>query len=183
MLERIRFAFFKRALRRALAAIKRQRRTHTLGSARTIGVLFDATAEKNQLEIMDFAKSLEKKGKQVRVLGYFHSKQPPGQQAFEFFYQKETKWTGQPKSEKALTFVTEKFDLLICLNPADLRPIAWISTLSPAAMKVGLATPQSHDFDMQLEIPVGKSFAYFAEQLHLYLEKIVLTTNEPARAI
>ena len=183
MLERIRFAFFKMALRRALAERKRQRRTHTLHSARTIGLLFDATTDQYRREIMAFARELEKSGKQVRLLGYIKTKQPPGQQPFDFFFQKETTWTGQPKSEKAAAFVREKFDLLLCLNPADERPLEWIGTLSPAAMKIGLATQRPHDFDMQLEIPADKGITYFAEQLHLYLDKIVLTTNEPARAI
>ncbi len=183
MLERIRFAFFKRALRRALAFLKRQRRTHTLRSARTIGLLFDAANPKNQREIVEFAKSLEKNGKQVRLLGYFATRETPGQHPFDYFYKKETNWTGQPKSEKALAFTGEKFDLLISLNPADERPLEWISQLSPAAMKIGLVTEHPHDYDMQLEIPADKGFAFFAEQLHLYLDKIVLTTNEPARAI
>ncbi len=183
MLERIRFAFFRKALRRALALMKRLRRIHTIGSARTIGLLFDAGNPKNQREIMEFAKKLEKSGKQVRTLGYFNTRQLPGQHPFDYFFKKETKWTGQPKSDKALAFIKEKFDLLISLNPADERPIEWISTLSPAAMKVGLVTEQPHDYDIQLEIPADKGFAYFAEQLYLYLEKIVLTTNEPARAL
>ncbi|MEO6038445.1 MAG: hypothetical protein ABIQ93_08530 [Saprospiraceae bacterium] len=183
MLERIRFAFFKRALRRALAEGKRLRRIHTLESARTIGLLFDATAEPHRREVMTFAKELEKNGKKMRLLGYIKTKQPPGQQPFDFFFQKETTWTGQPKSEKANAFIREKFDLLICLDPADERPLEWLCLVSPAAMKIGLATQRPHDLDMQLEIPANKGYAYFAEQLHLYLDKIVLTTNEPARAI
>lgn len=166
-----------------MAERKRQQKTHTLQSARTIGLLFDATLEKQGREVVEFARKLEKAGKQVRILGYFKTKQSPGQQPFDFFYQNETTWTGQPKSDKANSFLREKFDLLLCLNPLDDRSVEWISTLSPAAMKVGLATQRPHEFDLQLEIPAPKGFGYFAEQLHLYLDKIVLTTNEPARAI
>ena len=183
MLERILFAFFRRALQRALAVRHRQRRTHTLQSARTIGVLFDATGDQYDREIVEFVRGLEKSGKQVRVLGYFKTKKSPGQHPFDFFDQKETTGTGRPKSEKAGTFLLEKFDLLICLNPADERPLEWISTLSPAAMKIGLPTQRPHDYDIQLEIPAEKGFKYFVDQLHLYVDKIVLTKNEPARAI
>ena len=183
MLEKFRFAFFYRALRRALADRRRLRKTYTLQSARTIGLLFDATVEKTRQEVKEYVRELEKSGKHVRLLGYFKTKQLPGQQLFDFFFQQETTWTGQPRSEKATAFSQEKFDLLLCFNPADERPLEWLSTLSLAAMKIGLATDRPHELDIQLEIPVHKGIRYFAEQLHLYLDKIVLTKNEPARAI
>ncbi len=183
MLEKLRLFFFKRALQRALADRRRQRKTYTLQSARSIGLLFDATAEKTRQEVKQYVQELEKNGRQVRLLGYFKTKELPGQHPFDFFFQKEITWTGQPKSEKAATFMQEKFDLLLCFNPADERPLEWISTLSPAAMKVGLATNRPHELDIQIEIPAEKGLRYFAEQLHLYLDKIVLTKNESVRAI
>ena len=63
-------------------------------------------------------------------------------------------WIGTPKNEKALAFAKEKFDLLICLNPADEAPLAWLSSHSQAAMKIGFITEYPNDFDMILEIPV-----------------------------
>ncbi len=183
MLERIRFYFYKKALRRALADRRRQRKTHTLQTARTVGLLFDATSEKTRQEVKQYVQELEKNGKPVRMLGYFKTKEMPGQHPFDFFFQKETTWTGQPKSDKAIAFSQEKFDLLLCFDPKAERPLEWISTLSPAAMKIGLVTDRSDELDIQLEIPADKGLRYFADQLHLYLAKIVLPKNEPVRAI
>ncbi len=170
-------------MQRALVDQHRQRKIYTLQSARTIGLLFDATSEKTRQEVKQYVQELEKNGAHVRMLGYFKSKELPGQHPFDFFFQKETTWTGQPKSEKAATFLPEKFDLLLCFNPNDERPLEWISTLSPAAMKIGLATERPHELDIQMEIPADKGLKYFADQLHLYLAKIVLPKNEPVRAI
>lgn len=50
-------------------------------------------------------------------------------------------------------------------------------------MKVGYATGRPNDLDLQLETPDDKGLPFFIAQLHLYLEKIVLTKNESARAI
>lgn len=177
MLENIRSALFKKNLRRSLAADQRQRKSNTLDSARTIGVLFDASLTRHKEEALEFARSLEKKGKKVQLLGYVKVKQPPTGLSFDFFFQKELTWTGTPKSEKALAFTKEKFDLLICLNPTDEAPLAWVAAHSKAAMKIGFITDYPNDFDMILEIPAEKGIRYFTEQLHLYLDKIVLSAK------
>ncbi len=177
MLEKIRSAFFKKNLRRALSTHKRQRKSHTLESARTINILFDATAEKHKHETLEFAGNLEKKGKKVHLLGYVKTKQPPTGLSFDFFFQKELTWIGIPKSEKALSFIQEKPDLLLCFNPSDEAPMAWLAAQAQAAMKIGFATDFANDFDMILEIPAEKGIQYFTEHLHQYLDKIVLSAK------
>ena len=177
MLEKIRSALFKKNLRRALSTHKRQRKSHTLESARTVNILFDATLEKHKDETLEFARNLEKKGKKVQLLAYVKVKQPPTNLAFDFFFQKELTWTGIPKSAKALAFIGEKPDLLLCFNPADEAPLAWLSAQSQAAMKIGFVTDYANDFDMILEIPAEKGIRYFTEQLHQYLDKIVLSAK------
>jgi hypothetical protein len=165
---------FKKALRELLVSQKRKRQVHTLDSARTIGVLFDATSETTRRESLDFIRLLEKQGKKGSSLGFFNVKQAPENQAFDSFFAKETSWLGQPKSEKATTFVKEKFDLLLTLNPDELPPLEWLAAQSQSAFKIGFATSRPNDFDIQLETPEGKGIRYFTEQLALYLGKIVL---------
>lgn len=183
MLESVRIAFYKKSLRKVLVAQKRRRRSHNLESARTIGILFDATTEKIRREIMDYAQDLEEKGKKVRLFGYFAVKQPPVGHSFGFFHKKEVNWYGVPTSEKARAFTEEKPDVMIYLNQEACRPLEWLAAASQASMKIGFATDQPNDFDLLLETPGDKGIAYFIEQLHHYLGKIVLTKNESARAI
>lgn len=183
MLESVRIALYKKSLRKVLAEQKRRRQAHNFESAKTIGILFDATSEKARHEVMEYARQLVEKRKSVRLFGYFKTKQPPEGHAFNFFFQKETTWAGVPKSEKALAFAKEKFDLLIYLDPEECQPLEWLAAASQAAMKVGFATDRPNDFDLLLETPGDKGLHFFIEQLHLYLGKIVLTKNESARAI
>lgn len=177
MFEKLRSALFKKSLRRELATHKRQRKSHTLESARTIGIIFDATQEKHKQETLEFARNLEKKGKKVQLLAYVKTKVAPTGLDFDFFFQKELDWIGTPKSEKALAMVKEKPDLLLCLNPADEAPLAWVAAHAQAAMKIGFPSDYPNDFDMILEIPAEKGIRYFTEQLHLYLDKIVLSAK------
>ena len=163
---------FKKALRESLASQKRTRQVHTLDSARSVGVLFDATSEKSRKESLEFIQALEKKGKKVSALGYFNLKRAPENQSFDSFFAKETSWLGKPKSEKAAEFVKQKFDLLLTLNPDELPPLEWLAAQSQSAFKVGFATGRPNDFDMQLETPTGKGIRYFTDQLAMYLGKL-----------
>ncbi len=177
MLAQIRAIFFKKALRELLASQKRKRQVYTLDSARSIGILFDASTETIRKEVADFVKRLEKNGKKVRLLGFYNSKTLPEAHTFDAFTLKETTWKGLPKSEKATAFSTEKFDLLLSFNPDDTPQLEWLAAATPAAMKIGLATEHQNDFDIQLETPEGKGVHFFAEQLDIYLDKIVLTKS------
>lgn len=174
MLAPLRALLFKKALRELLSSQKRTRQVHTLDSARTVGVLFDATGETTRRESQEFVNSLEKQGKKVTTLGFFNQKQAPENQPFDSFFAKETAWIGQPKTEKATAFAKQKFDLLLTLNPDELPPLEWLAAQSQAAFKIGFATSRPNDFDIQLETPEGKGIRYFTEQLALYLGKIVL---------
>lgn len=174
MLAPLRALLFKKALRDLLSSQKRSRQVHTLDSARTVGVLFDATSETARRESLEFTHSLEKQGKKVSALGFFNMKQAPENLSFDSFFLKETSWLGQPKSEKASAFAKQKFDLLLTLNPDELPPLEWLAAQSQSAFKIGFATNRPNDFDIQLETPEGKGIRYFTEQLALYLGKIVL---------
>jgi len=183
MLKTLRLFFFRRALRHTLAAQKRRRKTHTIGSAQSVGLLFDATEEKNRREVLAFAATLEKQRKKVRLLGFVDLKKPLGQTVFPQFTQKELRWTGIPEGEAVQAFVTERFDLLIGLNAGQLPALEWIAAASQASMKIGTPTAFPNDFDMVLETPAAKGIPYFVDQLDLYLDKIVLSNHEPAAAL
>lgn len=175
MFETIRTAIFKNALGKLIAGQKRRRTPHTLESARSVGVLFDASTETSRKEVRDFLTELEKAGKKVRSLGYFNQKQAPESPGFDSFALKDSTWAGIPKSEKARAFMEEKLDLLLSFNPDDYAQMAWVAAASQANMKIGAPSRRMNDFDIQLEIPTGKGFTYFMEQLRIYLDKIVLT--------
>ncbi len=174
----------RRSLRQTLTAQNRKRKAHTLESARTIGILFDATEEKDRKDVLGLVRSLEDgQKKKVRLLGFVNSKQPLDQTQFPQFTQKDVRWNGKLDSMAVVNFVAEKFDLLLCLDKDHTLPIAWVAAASRAAMKIGTTTPPPHDFDMVLETPADKGVRFFIDQLNLYLGKIVPSKHEPASAL
>lgn len=183
MLESLRTALLRRSLRHILAAQKRRRHTHTLQTARSIGILFDGTEEKDRREILDFAHSLESPTKKIRLLGFVDVSHPLGQTLFAQFTQKDLGWMGKPRTEAIDTFVHEPLDVLICLNPRQVELVEWVAAASQAAMKIGTYTDLPNDFDLMLETPAEKGPQYFVSQLEIYLKKIVPTNYASAGAI
>ncbi len=182
MLERLRSNLFLKSLRHIVADQTRRRVFHTFDTARTIGLLFDATDERLRREVLDFAEACRKKGQQVRLLGFWNVPQAT-ETGFDSFTVKELSFSGQPKSDKALTFGRTALDLLVCFNFSQHRALEWLAASSPAAMKIGSATEQPNDYDIQLEIPAEKRVAYFIEQLRHYLHKFTITSHATVSAI
>ena len=184
MLEKLRTFFLSRQLRLTLAEQNRQRKVHTLQSAHTIGILFDATEEKDRKDVLALAEMMQEgQRKKVRLLGFVDDKQPLGQTQFPQFTPKDLKWNGKFVSVAVDTFLADQPDLLLCLNKRRILPLAWVAAASRAAMKIGTATPPPHDFDMVLETPADKGIRFFVDQLELYLNKIVPSKHEPASAL
>lgn len=183
MLKTLRAFFLRRSLRKMLASQKRRRKTHTLESARTVGILFDATEEKDRKEVLHFAQTLEKQRKKVKLLGFIDQQKPLGQTQFPQFTQKEIRWNGSLHSEAVDAFVAEPFDVMLCLNARQVLPVEWVAAAAQAAMKIGTLTETPNDFDMVLETPAQKGVQYFVDQLELYLHKIVPSKYESAATL
>lgn len=171
----IRLRFFRKKLLQALADQRRSRQIHTIWSARSVSILFDATPDADRREVLDFARALEKDGRKVRLLAYWHDKKSPLETVpFDAFNRKNTTWLGLPKTEKAETFAREKTDLLLLFDCAGRLPLEWVAARSQASMKIGPLTENPNDFDIMLETPIGSDVRFFLQQLDIYLDKIML---------
>lgn len=162
----------KRKLRYQAGHPNRKRETHTLRTARSIALLFDATQTDFRQEAIQWARRQEHDGKKVYLLGYFDHRQPPDNPGFPFFSKKQRALNGTWNTAALETFVREKPDLMVTLNPNDLLAIAYPSLLAQARMKVGAPTSWPQDYDLMIEIPDKKGLEFFFEQMNVYLDKL-----------
>ncbi len=162
----------KRKLRYQAGRPNRKRETHSLRTARSIALLFDATHNDFRQEAIHWARHQEKDGKKVYLLGYFDHRQPPDNPGFPFFSKKQRTLNGAWNTTALDTFAHEQPDLLVTLNPSDLLAIAYAAVLSQARMKVGRPTAWPQDYDLMIEVPEQKGVAFFFEQMNVYLDKL-----------
>ena len=98
------------------------------------------------------SRELEKKGKRTYgCSAILPANNSPGQQPFEFFSSKrKPPGRASRKANGPWLFCRGKIRPAdMPERPTDERPLEWISTLSPAAMKIGLATDRPHEYDLQ----------------------------------
>lgn len=163
---------------------KRRQITHNFWSARQIAILFDAENDGDRSVLLELARSFEKEGKIVHLLGYFDDAKkaiqfsPKNEKSpFPIFSKKETSWLlRRPNLEIIDSFSKKTLDLLLVFNPAKGMAIEWLTAMTHAAMKIGTATNCPNDLDLALGLSdQRKSAVDFLKQLDQLFDKIVLT--------
>jgi hypothetical protein len=179
---KMRQRFFKKKLPTALPENASPRKITTIESAKTIGILFDATDKINRETIVEYANQLARNGKKVRLLGFMNfsdKKMPVEDLPFVHFNQKNINWWGKPTSEKADVFCKEKFDLLLCLFSGENRPLEWLTARASARMKAGGALKYYQNLDITIELNESKNNASeLIRQLEFYFKRLVVASEK-----
>lgn len=116
-----------------------------------IGVLFDATELDVRERIIQFAERQKEGGRRVKMLGFFNKKIDGISFSFPYFSLKDLNFAYIPKSREISDFVSEPFDVLICLDLQLRDPILYVSAASKAYFKIGPGSADSRFFDLMIE--------------------------------
>ncbi len=109
--------------------------------AKEIGILYDATEDKDYELIKNYVRDMRSLSKEVIALGYFNKKELPNTRfmklGLDFFSQKALNWRMKPNHPIVNNFINRKFDILICLNVERSIPLQYVSSLTNASFKIG----------------------------------------------
>lgn len=174
LLQSVQKYFRDRSLKKVLAEkSKEKKRQVNILSAKKIGILFDATQLDVRTEALQYVKRLKDRQKKVSVLGYIDGHQRDAHFPFSFFDKKALNWAKIPGGEEVKTFLQEKFDIFIYLNPTSSVPSEYIAALTNAHLKVGPIAEKTEVYDLMIEVRNKSNLQAFTEQL----ESILLKTN------
>ena len=163
-------------LRQKLKSRKRRKKVYNLRTARTIGILFDATNPKCFEPVQRFYKELSGDHLKINVMGYFHGKVVPDKYLFKkdfiFFFKTEVRWPTVIKNKDTLKFIDKPFDILIDLNLNRQFLFDQIVALSKAKFKVGRFREEKNYYDLMINMEKEPTLEYFIQQVSHYLEMI-----------
>jgi hypothetical protein len=166
-------------LRRRMASVRRLQQRFDIEKVKKVGILWDASVEKDFQHLAALNRQLTEMDKSVEVLTWIPGKSVPdrltGLTYMKFLRKGDMNWTFIPVSEDARTFMKTKFDLLIDINPSAHFHLIYITSVSPALMKVGPAVsdePEKSPYDLMIKVPRPFSIALFLEQTMHYLSMI-----------
>lgn len=143
-----------------------------INSAKTVGLLFDATRLDTRQDALQYADQLKRQGKKVKLLGYFEVKQSKdASHAFPFFDEKQLDWRNIPKGEQVDFFLQQNFDIFVFLNPTTTPYSEYIAALTKASLKVGPISSELDSYDLMLDVKNKANLTDFIKQLQLVLQK------------
>lgn len=156
--------------------LNRKRAVVNMDNAKSAGVLFDATDQKQYNTALEFIKFLESKGIKTQGLGIVNSKElmdfHTEKKGIALFTQKELSYFFKPKNEDANQFLNQEFDLLIDLTLDYYLPIQYTVALSKAKFKVGRFLEENSYYDLMIDISKNKTVSFLIEQMKHYLSII-----------
>lgn len=161
-----------------MAKIRRKPRYFNLFHIKTIGIVWDASKPEDFGILTRFHQLMAEQDKEVRILGFFPGKELPDRYTairyFTCFKRNEVNFFYCPVNPDAESFINTKFDLLIDINFSNHFPLLYVSSLSQAGLKVGLAgeDPESSPFDLMISMSGPVVTEKYLEQVLYYLEMI-----------
>lgn len=145
---------------------------------KSIGIVWDASNPDDFPVLSRFHQKMSEQKKEVTIFGYYPGKVLPDQYvAVRFFTclkNKEVDSLYRPVTPEAQTFIKTRYDLLIDINFQKQLPLIYLTSLSEALLKVGLAdlNPESSPFDLMISLKNPVSIESYIEQVIYYLEMI-----------
>jgi hypothetical protein len=161
-----------------LARIKRKPQCINFYNIKTIGLVWDASKTEDFNILTRFHQKMAELNKEVRIFGFFPEKGFPDQYTAVRYLtclkKKEVNFFYLPVNSETESFIKTKFDVLIDINFKKHFPLIYISSLSQAGLKVGLADskPESSPFDLMISMKSPISLEGYLEQVLYYLEMI-----------
>jgi len=166
-------------LKKKLGFSSRRKKTEQFNfdAVKSVGIVFSADTPAQVEQIRKYIEALNAKGKQVRAICFYQTKQLPPltnlNSIIDFVLPKEVNFMGIPSASFVNGFIQNEFDLLIDINMHDLFSVEYVSTMSRAFFKVGNYSKNNESiFDVMIKIDKNKNINYFIEQIDTYLKMI-----------
>ncbi len=147
-------------------------------NANKIGLLYDATDEKDYEVVKSYVKTVRSTlKKDILAMGYVDKKNlPPAQFAqygLDFFTRKDLNFKMIPINPIVQNFINEKFDILINLNSGKCFPLRYISAMSHARFRVGRYLRTATDsYDMMVQIKGEPAIKVVIDEIEHFLKQL-----------
>ena len=169
----------KYQLSRRLKKMHRNQRMHNFDTARSIGIIFNATQLENFTHVKEFLNTLHDKNLEIYAIGYVDKKEIDDQlvirKNFNFFCLTDLAWNYLPTASFVNEFIDKKMDILIDLSITDHFALHYIASLSNASFKIGMYNSDKEKqiiYDLMLDITKQPKIEYLIEQVKYYLNMI-----------
>ena len=146
--------------------------------ASKIGILYDATDERDSDSVKNYIKNIRANFKKdILAMGFVDRKETHKSQyaqfGLDFFTKKDLNFQMIPINPIVNNFINEKFDILINLNSGKCFPLRYISAMSKARFRVGrYSSSNTIYFDMMIKLNGEPPIRTVIEEIEHFLRLI-----------
>ncbi len=163
----------KWVFQRELKTNSRKKEICNLDDAKSIGILYDATSERQIKIIQPFVSYFFDLKKDVKALGYVNAKEPSNYHTpklqYDFFYQKDLNWYYKPQNYIIDNFITKEYDILINLCDSTIIPIKYLVATSIAHFKIGIYEEDYEIYDLMISLNEDRSMQKLMHEIKHYI--------------
>jgi hypothetical protein len=165
-------------LSKKVARTKRKVSYSSFGDVRKIGIVWDASKTPEFQGLSRFHQRMLDNNIDVTIFGYFPGKNLPDQYTairyLTCLKKDELNKFYHPDSSESKAFINNPFDILIDINFDKQSPLSYVTELSRARLKVGLAQNENSEspFDVMMNIKNPVDIDNYLSQVVHYLEMI-----------
>lgn len=159
----------KAALRKRPALLKAK--PFVYRDAKKIGLLFPANDSDIRKEVLSFAKSLQKDGRKVELLGFISGVAENVSFDFPYYSEKQLNWCQVPKGESIDAWLKTAFDIVFDFNFKPEPHTDYLVELAQASIKVGLGGDRSDLYELSLDLRQPWSIKKFTQSALQLLAK------------
>jgi hypothetical protein len=165
-------------LRKKLEKTRRKVCYTNIDSVKKIGIVWDASEVGDFSSLSRFCQKMSERNIEVKILGYYPGKNLPDQYTairyLSCMRREEMNFFYLPLSSESDSFIKNRFDILLDINFKCLLPLKYISSLSEAALKVGLFEDEKNGtvFDLMIDMKKPVNLEEYLGQTVHYLEMI-----------
>lgn len=149
---------------------------NNFSSAKTIGVIFNASEQDLYKVAVNFFKYLMQYNIHVIGLGYVQSQDMlsyfPHKKNISFFSIKNLNWYNKPVSKEVDEFIKKPVDIIINLCLQEQYPIQYIIAMSEAKMKISPEFLGYNYSDFRFKFKENVSLEYYIDQIKQYMNQI-----------
>lgn len=176
-LNNIRYSIAKKKLQQEHLRLIRDRKPHSLESARYIAILYHIADEDSYKKIEDLVKLLNERNIKVKVACYTDQKITPHyfipRLMQDILTARDLNWYKFPVKPFVRDFLSEEFDILIDFSLTEFIPLLYLSANAKAGIKIGKFDESHQDYyDLMIDIPGDATLEYFISQVMYYFNKI-----------
>lgn len=175
-LEDIKKKVGKWVFKRELKINKRRKEVCNLESAKSIGILYDASSEEQINLVRPFVSFFFDLKKDVKALGFVNAKElsychVPKLQ-YDFFYKKDLNWYYKPQNYIIDNFIKKEHDILINLTDSSVIPIKYLVASSLAHFKIGIYEENYQIYDLMISLTDDRSQQKLMDEIKHYINLI-----------